>query len=539
MAAGFGLFFKLARGNVPAVKKASRILLIVLGGVAGLAVVILLAVNLYVQSQGTQARIQQELSQRLGTTLRIQQMSVTPWGGLKLSGITIPQAAGGPNAQFLEAKTFRLRIHFASLFSGRLVIKEISLIGPTVVWVQNADGKWRIPPSASPVTTRPVGRDSVEPRPTAVLATSTPGSTESRPAAAPPAGVVATASPEETNAPFVPEVRRVNLTGGRFRFLDANSKVVAKFEDIQFHSNFRNAAAVKGAVSIAKTSLRDRFFLEGLQSRLEYGPAALELSELKAKAGGGEIAGSFHMEPETADSPFTAKVQFHEVQADQIVSQAGGPSGVVTGKLEGFLDAAGKTADPNALAGTGEIHLRDGQVRRYSMLEALGQVLQIDELRQLRLDDAHVKYHITPGVVAVDELVLRSANLRLSATGTISFDGKLQLASQLAVNETIRKQLFRAMRDNFQPIEEPGFTAVNFDISGTVDRPKSNLIDKVVGRDLKDIGSVINSLFGGVKSERMKKKNKPEPKAGEPGPEPSPTTPDAAPTPSAEATPTP
>ncbi len=535
MAAGFGLFFKLARVNLPTVKKATRILLILLGALAGLAVVILLAVNLYVQSQATQARIQQELSQRLGTTLRIQRMSVTPWGGLKLSGITIPQAAGGPNAQFLEAKTFRLRIHFASLFSGRLVIKEISLIDPTVVWVQNADGKWRIPPSASPAATpaaRPVGRDSVEPQPTAaIVATSTPGSTESRPTGATPPGVVATASPEETNAPFVPEVRRVNLTGGRFRFLDANSKVVAKFEDIQFHSNFRNAAAVKGAVSIAKTSLRDRFFLEGLQSRLEYGPAALELSEIRANAGGGEITGSFHMEPETADSPFTAKVQFHDVQADQIVSQAGGPSGVVTGKLEGFLDAAGKTADPNALAGTGEIRLRDGQVRRYSMLEALGQVLQIEELRQLRLDDAHVKYHISPGVVTVDELMLRSANLRLSATGTISFDGKLQLVSQLAVNETIRKQLFRAMRDNFQPIEEPGFTAVNFNIGGTVDRPKSNLIDKIVGRDLKDIGSVINSLFGGVKSERMKKKNKPEPKASEPGAEASPTTPEATPTP--------
>ena len=71
-------------------KKLSRILLIVLAVILGVAVLILIGVNMYVQSQGTQARIQQELSQRLGTTLQVRRISVTPWWGLKLSGITIP-----------------------------------------------------------------------------------------------------------------------------------------------------------------------------------------------------------------------------------------------------------------------------------------------------------------------------------------------------------------------------------------------------------------------------------------------------------------
>ena len=110
-----------------------------------LGAIVLLGVNLYVQSQGTQAKIQQELSQRLGTTLYIRQVSVTPWGGLKLSGITIPQVPAIGATNFLKAKTFRLRIKFLSLFSGRLVIKEVSLVDPNVIWPQNADGKWRLP----------------------------------------------------------------------------------------------------------------------------------------------------------------------------------------------------------------------------------------------------------------------------------------------------------------------------------------------------------------------------------------------------------
>jgi len=35
-------------------------------------------------------------------------------------------------------------------------------------------------------------------------------------------------------------------------------------------------------------------------------------------------------------------------------------------------------------------------VRQYSLLSALGQLLQIQELQQLRLDEALVKYHIDP-----------------------------------------------------------------------------------------------------------------------------------------------
>src|SRR5207237_7802495 len=108
---------------------------------------LVISVNLYVQSHGTQAKIQQELSRRLGTALHIRSMSVTPWGGLELSGITIAQTASMGPKHFLEAKTFRLRVRFLSLFSRRLVIKEVSLIKPNVIWPQDAEGKWRLPSS--------------------------------------------------------------------------------------------------------------------------------------------------------------------------------------------------------------------------------------------------------------------------------------------------------------------------------------------------------------------------------------------------------
>jgi hypothetical protein len=299
---------------------------------------------------------------------------------------------------------------------------------------------------------------------------------------------------------------------------------LAAFENVRFRSNVRNAVALHGAASVEKISLRDRFFLEQLRSPLRYEPSELEFSQILANAGGGEMMGRFSMQPQTEDSPFMVEIKFRNVQADRIVAEAGGPGGVLEGKLEGSLQATGKTADPKALVGSGEIHLRDGQVRQYSLLVALGQILQIEELTQLHLDQAEAKYHITPGVVTVDELLLRSPNIHLSATGTISFAGKLHLDSRLAIDEKIRGQLFKPIRANFQPTDEPGYFAVDFQVSGSVDRPKSNLLDKVVGRDLKDF---VNSLWRG-KGERPKKKKSPEATSDEPAPSP-PLTPAPSP----------
>jgi hypothetical protein len=516
----------------------SRILLIALGAVLGVAVLILIGANMYVQSKATQARIQEELSERLNAPIRVKRVSVTPWAGLKLSGITIPQTEPGVSPDFLTAKTFRLRIRFSSLFAQRLVIKEISLINPDVVWAQNAEGKWRLPtrppPPENAVPPTAAGPEPIVEPPSAPGVEKTPET----PAASTTGQSPVTTKVESANAPFTPEIERVKLGRGRFRFLDQKLKGVATFDQVDFRSDFRTASDLRGKITIGKTSLRDRFFLQQLQSPLLYGPTYLDFSQITARAGDGEITGRFTMQPQAQDSPFTISIKFRDVQADRIISEAGGIPGTVTGKLEGYLNGNGNIADPDALTGEGEIVLRDGQVRQYSLLVALGQLLQIQELQQLQLDQARVKYHINPGVVTIDELVFRSQNIRLSATGTVSFDGKLQLESQLAVNEKMRSQLFRALRENFQPIEEPGYTAVSFQVSGTVGRPKTNLMDKLIGRDLKDLSSIISGLIGGGKSDRKKKKAADEATAVTPTPADA-ATPAAVAAPEASVSPSP
>src|SRR5437016_7277748 len=491
-------------------RKLRRLVVIALGTLIALGAVLLVGVNLYVQSQGAQAKIQQELTRSLGVPLKIRSMSVTPWGGLELSGITIPQTSSVGPKDFLQAKTFRLRVHFLSLFSQRLVIKEVSLINPRVVWPQDVQGKWRLPSaqaaqshdvSITQASTTSQAAAETEFVPTnassAVTATATVG-------ASPQVTVKDQLPGRESRAAVAPEVRRVSVKNGDFTFLDQAGRLVASFTGVDFRTSIRSSLALHGDAKVARISLRDRFFLDQLHSPLRYEPDVLELPKFSARVADGQVNGYFAVQPEAEDSPFTTSVNFHDVLADQIVENSGGPKGMVKGKLEGSFQASGKTGDPDALIGKGEILLREGRVQQYRLLVLLGQILQIEELQELHLEQAEAKYHLSPGLVTIDELILRSPNIRLTASGTVAFGGALQLNSQLAINDRIRGQLFRAIRDNFHPID-PGYSAIEFQVGGTIDRPSTNLMERLVGRD---VSSMLNSFFGG-KKDRSKKKKKP------------------------------
>jgi hypothetical protein len=522
------------------VKKLRRIALMVLGAVIALGAIVLLGVNLYVQSQGTQAKIQQELSRRLGAPLKIRQMSVTPWSGLELSGITIAQNPGSGSGHFLEARTFRLRVRFLSLFSHRLVIKEVSLVNPNIVWAQDANGKWRLPGARQEEAhALEPGRIVARPPTNAGPAASVP--IMPGPEAAVPNVGASAKERQENGLPgrtpqfreaIGPEVQRVDIKNGNFSFLDRQRTLLGRFNGVDFRTNIRSGFTFRGDAKVSKISFLDRFFLEQLESPLRYEPDVLELSKISAHVAGGNVSGYFAMQPEAEDSPFTARVKFGDVLADQIVTDAGGPKGIVQGKLEGNFEGSGKSADPDALLGKGEIFLREGRVQQYSLLVLVGQILQIEELRELDLEQAAAKYHVSPGLITIDELILRTPNIRLSASGGVTFDGDLKLDSQLAINDKIRSQLFKAIRQNFQPSNEPGYYALDFKVGGTIDRPSTNLMDRLVGRDL---GNMINSLFGSGKTDRPKKKKK-QTEAGEPAP---PLPSGAAQTPAAETTPTP
>ncbi len=491
-------------------RRTLRVLTIAAGIVFALCTVALIALNLYVQSVGAQAQIQQELSQKLGLPVRIGSISITPWGGLTLRGISIADGAHTEGVDFIAAKSFELHAAISSLLSGNLVIRKVALVSPSVTWPQDENGRWRLPVATaksepSPGASSPAAAESptvaeAGPVPSAEAVETPVGPAPSQTQAPQPSTALEPVAPKVVRH-ITPDVQRVAIRDGTFRFLDHHNVLVAAFEGVDLQANVRDQVSLHGVVHIDRLSAHDRFFLQNIRSPVKYAPDSFELPRISGRAAGGEVNGSLALQPQSEKSPFHATVHFRGLKADDIVSDAGGGRGVLTGQLEGNLDLSGRTAELNDLSGMGDIVLHDGQLQQYSVLVALGQILQIEELTQLYLDQAEAKYHISDGSVNIDALTLRSPNLRLSATGAINFNGKLHLNAELAINEKVRSQLFRAIRENFQPTTEPGYSAIDFQISGTLDRPRTNLVEQVVGQNLRDL---VNGFLGGKKQDKKK-----------------------------------
>jgi hypothetical protein len=100
-----------------------------------------------------------------------------------------------------------------------------------------------------------------------------------------------------------PEVQQVNIKNGNFSFLDRAGNLVGTFTGVDFRSSMRNGLTLRGNTKVARISVRDRFFLEQLQSPLRYEPN-VELRNCP-RVQERRTEGRFAMQPRAEDSPFT------------------------------------------------------------------------------------------------------------------------------------------------------------------------------------------------------------------------------------------
>ncbi|HWB60142.1 MAG TPA: hypothetical protein VG733_11665, partial [Chthoniobacteraceae bacterium] len=103
-------------------KKVAKAILIALGIILVVGAVMVLGVNLYVQSAGTRARIERGLSKGLHTDVKIGRVSFMPWYGLRISAIERTDTGDG-NTVRVEAISLKLRLW--RLIRHDLVIKQL------------------------------------------------------------------------------------------------------------------------------------------------------------------------------------------------------------------------------------------------------------------------------------------------------------------------------------------------------------------------------------------------------------------------------
>ena len=427
-------------------------IMVLAGVILALAAVGVLAINLYVQSAGTQKRIEHALSSGLKVPVHVTSTIVTPWGGLKASGITIPQISPD-SGNFLEAASFTAHFDWGALFKHHLDASELSLDEPRITWFQSPDGRWELPRATPTPQPSPVPGVQKETRP--------PG------------------------PPWQITVHKFTVNEASFDFWDEKGDRVLEFAGVQFQCLDPRASDTNGRASSKNISLHDKLFFRDMETDWSFLRGALKLSSFQTGVGGGTIRGDAQVATQAKHTPFNIDVNFTGVNVNQLMVDAGRPDGEVTGTLKGWLDLSGNSGKRSTINGSGHLELTGARMQNIEIFQMLGQGLQIPDLIELNLKTAQADVRIVSGIVNVDKLILESQNLQLTAQGTIGSDGKLALNARLTVNGTISSRLPSFILTYFKPADTPDSRYIDFGIGNTLSHPKTNLLENILGRRIE------------------------------------------------------
>jgi uncharacterized protein involved in outer membrane biogenesis len=491
------------------VRKLLKGLLIAAAAVVAAVVIGVLAMNLYVQSAGTQKRIQDGLSKALKAPVHITSTTVTPWGGLKATGITVSQLPPR-TGNFLDAASFSAHFDWLALFKHRLDANEVLLDAPRISWFQTGSGKWDLPRQEE----TPAPKKKAPPKPAASvsIASTTPAAGTPAPAAS-----VAANTPPRPVTPVQPaakpwqvSVQELAVQGGTFDFWDEKGNRLLQFSGVQFQCMNPSIAGTKGTASAKFITLHDFMFFSDMTTNWSYKEGMISLESFITKVGGGQILGDAQAYPLLKHSPFNADVTFDGIDVDKMLTGAGEPAGEVTGTLKGWLSLNGNSGKTSSLNGGAHLELTGGQLQNIDILQLLGRGLEIPDLIQLNLKTAEADARVANGIIYVDKLVMQSQNLELSGTGKMEIGGKVNINARLTVDGKVAERVPSFILTYFKEGETPDSRYMDFKVDNTMSHPKTDILEKILGNQIQ------SGLIDLMKSLSSKKSKKEEPESPAP-----------------------
>jgi len=470
---------------------AKRFLIIAAALVVAFAV-ILLCINLYLQSEAVQKRILNAAEQALGAPITLKTTYYTPWGGIVLSGVAVP-SPDGKKHNLLEISSLRLNVALFPLLQGRVIIKVVTLKDPVLIIRQRKEGTWvaLVPPAPSPEIPIPLDK-STEP-------------------------TSATESPSPRRSVKV-EVKRIRIHGANAAIVDQMGRTQLRIENANLEADVFPDFTTSGTILIREVEVGTSLRIRKLGSPFTWDGKTLSMPEITGILAGGAITGDYKLEAGEEPS-FTLNANVVDAKLSKLAEDAAADAGKTAGTMKGHIHLTGNPINAASLSGTASVDLIEARLQPVDFIVKLGELFGIDELQLLQLSEATSKFVIADEKVIVENIRLQSENLILEGKGRAKFDGGLDLKSRLLINKKIQKQLGSGLGKNFESSEDSAYKQLPFKVTGTVANPKTDLLDKVIGIDLgEDVGGLLQNILRQIPTSEKPKKKKP---SQEPSPTPA------------------
>lgn len=456
-------------------RKFAKYILIAAGLVLAVYVMAILGLNIYLQSEGLQKRIQTAAEAASGSPVRITGTHYTPWSGFSITGLSVGGKSGSGQPPFLAATSVSFRFSLLALLQGKLVVSEVVVANPFLVARPGGSApatESQAPAANSPSTALPEAPDQQ------------------------PAGVVITVpepTPPPSPIPAQVEVNRIRITNGQAQVFDSKGALAITLTGMEVSGEISPDRSATGTFEIAETGVGAYVHPGHVRGTFTWKDGRLVIPDLQADWAGGQLTGRLEIGP---DKEISIAGAAEGILIKKLAEDAGINGDGSRGSLFSKGTFHGYSGKPETFTGRVGVSLQQARFQPLDVIRQIGDLMSIQELQMLELKTAEAAFNIRDKKVTADSIVLESENLVLDAKGPIGFDGKLKLQARLHLNERLRKDLAGLLGNNFKESERPGYQQMPFSITGTVSRPKSDLLDKLTGfRIGQDVGGLLKNLF--------------------------------------------
>lgn len=415
----------------------------------------------------------------MGGEVTVRSTLYLPWTGLVLRGISVPNAKQG-NARMFDAEAVRVRFALLPLLKKQFVVTELTVFGPTFLANQAENGTWVFPaPSPKEAKLEAI-----------------------------PQGVVEGLTDKPKSA-YAVELQRVRIRNANTTFYDAKGKPLLTLSNINIDARTTPKKALRGRFDIGTLDLANLLIPTDITGDFVWNGKTLLVSNINGKLANGKLLGKYRLDvrPETK---FSLEAAVDGAKLKKLAEDIGAPPGGTAGVANARLILSGDPKQTSTFVGNGSLELINAKLTPLAIIQQIGTILGVDELQMLRLKNATATFQIRDDKLEIEKAVMQSENIIISGQGPIRLDGKMKVNAQLLVNQKIQKQLRAMLSDNFVESSDPNYKRLDFRITGTVQKPKTDLLDKLTGMKIgSDMGDLLNRFFRRPSSQPTPEKKTP------------------------------
>jgi hypothetical protein len=407
--------------------------------------------------------------------VQFKKLDVSLWTGVVADGMS---ASTGDGTLFSATRVCASH-KFGPLLLGRLALGEVRIEKPRFRLVESAAGKWRFSPAST--ENHPGTTAATRPK------SGTPPPSNSRPKS----GV---------------SIARIVISDATLEFIDNQKLPVATVTGLNGTIRDATLQGFTGEFEAARVIVHGWAAFEHLKVTATRDDEGLQLRNLKAECGSGGVTGEFTAR---VGAPTDSRIALDHVNIERAITSGGGVPPAISGFISGEAQVTGIGDEWKAVTANGTAALTDTNCRQIDLARQIAEILQLGTTGNLDHVEAKAVFRIAALQVLLAPMNISAAPLGMSLSGAAGFDGTLALVANLNAPADFIEERGLGV-GQFSPPDQDRRRGVQFDIKGTLKKPKHNLTERVTGTKDKTLQkfiaaeAIISALAG-------KKKDKPKP----------------------------